>query len=223
VVPGPPEAAGGAADPAPPLVAAAAPAWRGGLRHSRPLASYGSRKPGGNVGRAGTGGRALVGPGVTGAAGASISPDAVSAADGLARGTTGGISARTAPGRTGDAADGAPPGLSGGVVGDGFISAEGDVVLREPASGGGAAGGAPEVRRTQRGVGGADQVGLGRIRDGGPAYERRREPAKGRGWPRRPAAGSEWPRPEGAAGDNRPGATRRLQRVARGTVTPPLL
>ena len=37
------------------------------------------------------------------------------------------------------------------------------------------------------------------------------------------AAGSEWPRPEGAAGDNRLGATRRLQRVARGTVTPPRL
>jgi len=38
-----------------------------------------------------------------------------------------------------------------------------------------------------------------------------------------PAAGSEWPRPEGAAGDNGPGATLRLQRVARGTVTPPHL
>jgi len=38
-----------------------------------------------------------------------------------------------------------------------------------------------------------------------------------------PTAGSKWPRPEGEAGDNRPGATRRLQRVARGTVTPPRL
>ena len=94
------------------------------------------------------------------------------------------------------------------------------VVLREPAVGGGAAGGAPEVRRTRWGVGGADEVGLGRIGDGGPAYERKCERAKGRAWPRRPAAGSEWPRPERAAGDNRPGATRRLQCVARGTVTP---
>jgi len=97
------------------------------------------------------------------------------------------------------------------------------MVLREPAVGGGAAGGAPEVRRTRRGVGVADEVGLGRNGDGGPSYERRLESAKGRAWPRQPAAGSEWPRPEGAAGDNRPGATRRLQRVARGTVTSPRL
>jgi len=94
-----------------------------------------------------------------------------------------------------------------------------NAVLREPAVGGGAAGGAPEVRRTRRRVGVAEEVGLGRNGDVGPAYERKCEPAKGRAWPRRPAAGSEWPRPESAAGDNRPGATRRLQRVARGTVS----
>jgi len=41
------------------------------------------------------------------------------------------------------------------------------------------------VRRKRRGVGGADQIGLGRNGDSGPAYERRREPAKGRAWPRR--------------------------------------
>jgi len=58
-------------------------------------------------------------------------------------------------------------------------------VLREPANGGGAAGGAPEVRRKRRGVGGADHVGLGRNGDSGPAYERMREPAKRRAWPRR--------------------------------------
>ena len=76
------------------------------------------------------------------------------------------------------------------------------------------------MRRTRRGVGVADEVGLRRNGDGGRAYERTCEPAKGRAWPRRPAAGSEWPRPERAAGDNRPGATRRLQRVARVTIVP---
>ena len=39
------------------------------------------------------------------------------------------------------------------------------------------------------GVGGADEVGLERTCDGGPAYERRCEPAKGRAWPRRPPRG----------------------------------
>jgi len=189
VVPEPPAAAGDAADPTKPLVAAATPAWRGGFRHSRPLGYYGSRKPGGNVGRAGTGGRALVGPGVAGVAGKGIAPDAASAADRLSRGTTGRTSARSVSGRVGDASDGATPGLSGGVAGDGSISAEGHRVLREPVVGGGAAGGAPEVRRTRRGVGGADEVGLGRNWDGGPAYERRGEPAKGRAWPRRPPRG----------------------------------
>jgi len=185
VGPEPPAAAGDAAGPTPPLVAAAAPAWRGGFRHSRPLGSYGSRKPGGNVGRAWTDGPALVGPGVARVAGATIAPDAASAADGLARGATGGTSARSVSGRIGDAADGAPPGLSGGVAGDGSISAEGDVVLREPAGGGGAAGGAPEVRRTRRGIGVADAVGPGRNGDGGPAHERQCEPVKGRARPRR--------------------------------------
>ena len=64
-----------------------------------------------------------------------------------------------------------------------------NVVLREPADGGGAADAAPEVWRTRRGVGGADEVGLGRNGDGGPAYERRCEPAKGRASPRRPPRG----------------------------------
>jgi len=39
------------------------------------------------------------------------------------------------------------------------------------------------------GVGGADEVGLGRNRDDGPAYERRCEPAKGCAWPSRPSRG----------------------------------
>jgi len=118
------------------------------------------------------GGRALVGPGAAGVAGASIAPDAASAADGLARGATGGTAARSVSGRIVDAADGAPAGLSEGVAGDGSISAEGDVVLRGHAGGGGAAGGAPEVRRTRRGIGVADAVGPGWNVDGGPAYER---------------------------------------------------
>jgi len=44
----------------------------------------------------------------------------------------------------------------------------------------GAVGGAPEGRRTRRGVGGADEVGLGRNGDGGPTYERSCESAIGR-------------------------------------------
>ena len=59
------------------------------------------------------------------------------------------------------------------------------VVLRGPAGGGGAARGAPEVRRTRRGIGVADAVGPGRNGDGGPAYERQCEPLKGRARPRR--------------------------------------
>jgi len=38
-----------------------------------------------------------------------------------------------------------------------------------------------------------------------------------------PAGGSGFPRPEDGAGGSGPGATRRLQRVASGGVTPPLL
>jgi len=45
------------------------------------------------------------------------------------------------------------------------------------------------VRRKRRGVGGADQVGLGRNGDEGPSYKHRREPARGRAWPRRPPRG----------------------------------
>jgi len=82
------------------------------------------------------------------------------------------------------------------------------VVLREPTGGGGAAGGAPEVRRTRRGVGGADEVGLGRNGDSGPAYERRCEPAKGRGWLRRP--------PRGPSGRGRRARQARTDRAPRG-------
>jgi len=160
VVPDHPAAAGHAVDPTPPLLAAATTALRGGFRHSRPLGSYSSRKPCGNVARTGTGGQDLVGPGVAGVSGKGIAPDAASAADGLARGATGGTSAWSVPGRIGGAADGAPPGLSGGVAGDGSISAERDVVLREPAGGGGAAGGAPEARRCR---GGRARAELGRL------------------------------------------------------------
>jgi len=53
------------------------------------------------------------------------------------------------------------------------------------------------------------------------------EPPKGRAPPARPAVrapqGAGLPRKEGAVGDSRPGATRRLERVARGTVTAPRL
>jgi len=73
----------------------------------------------------------------------------------------GGTSTRSASGRVGGAADGAPPGLSVGVAGDGSISAEGGVVLWDSVDDGGAAGGAPGVRRTA-GVGGADDDGHGR-------------------------------------------------------------
>jgi len=45
------------------------------------------------------------------------------------------------------------------------------------------------VRRTRRGVGVADEVGLGRNADGGPAYERQCEPVRGRARPRRPPRG----------------------------------
>jgi len=41
----------------------------------------------------------------------------------------------------------------------------------------------------RRGVGGTDEVGHGRSGDGGPAGERRYEPANGRAWPRRPPRG----------------------------------
>jgi len=57
----------------------------------------------------------------------------------------------------------------------------------------------------------------------GPLAHRCETP-KGRARPPRPALraprGAGFPEPEGAAGDSRPGATRRLQRVARGAVTP---
>jgi len=86
---------------------------------------------------------------------------------------------------------------------------------------------APGARRPA-GVGDAGCGGPGR--DGGAGAgmtgppANRREPPKGRARPPRPALraprGAVLPRPEHAAGDSRPGATRRLQRVARGTVTP---
>jgi len=97
------------------------------------------------------------------------------------------------------------------------------VVLLEPAVGGG------RRRRSTRGA--ADGEGGRRRRRGRARAERGRRDRLGaqvraRGGARldqTPAAGSEWTRPEGVAGDNRPVATRRLQRVARGTVTPPRL
>jgi len=104
------------------------------------------------------------------------------------------------------------------------------VVLRDPVGDGGNAGEAPGVRRPA-GVGDADDGrrglngGTGTGTAGPPA--RGCEPAKGRARPPRlpggPHGGPGLPRPEGAAGDSRPGATRRLQRVARETVTPPRL
>jgi len=91
---------------APALAAAAAPAGRGGFRHSRPLGSYGSRMPGGTDGLARTAGRVPGGLGVGGTAGSDPTPAA--------------------------AADVAPTGPVGAVAGDGSISADGDVVLRGP-------------------------------------------------------------------------------------------
>jgi len=134
------------------------------------------------------GGRALVGPGVAGVAGAGTAPVAASAADGIAKGAEGGASTRLSSGRVGGTADGTPPGLSGGLAGDGFISAEGDVVLSDPVKDGGAAGGAPGVRRTAA-VGGADDDGHGQNGDGEPACARRCEPAKERARRSRPPWG----------------------------------
>jgi len=185
VVPAPTADAGDAAAP-PPLVAAAAPAGRGGFRHSRLLGSYGSRKPGGDVGRAGMGGRALVGPGVAGVEGAGTAPVAASAADGIARGAAGGTKTRSADGRVGGAADRAPPGLSEGVAGDGSVSAKRDVVRWHPVGDGGAACGAPGVRRPA-GVGDADDDGRGR--SGGAGTETADPPARAGASPRRGAPG----------------------------------
>ena len=71
-----PADAGGIAAPPPRLVAAAAPAGRDGFRHSRPLGSYGNRKPGGNGGTEAMGGRARVGPGVAAVEDAGTAPGA---------------------------------------------------------------------------------------------------------------------------------------------------
>jgi len=90
--------------------------------------------------------------------------------------------------------------------------------------------GAPGARRLA-GVGNAG--GGGRRREGGAGAgmtglpANRCEPPKGRAQPPRPASraprGAGLPRPEGAAGDSRPDATRRLLRVSSATVTPPRL
>ena len=157
VVPEPTAEAGDAAAPPPALVAAAAPT----IRHSRQLGSYGSRRPGGNVGRAGMGGRALVGPGVACVEVAGNVSVAASAADGLSRGAAGAASTRSAADRVGGAADEALLGLSGRVARDGSISAEWDVVLRDPFGDRGATGGAPGVRRPA-GVGDFDDGRHGR-------------------------------------------------------------
>ena len=164
------------AAPPPPLVAAAAPTGWGGFRHSRPLGSYGSLRPGGSVGRAGMGGRVLVGPGVPGVESAGIAPVAAATAEGLA----------------GDAADAAPTGLRGGVAGDGSISAEEDVVLRDPVADRGAAGGAPGARRPA-GVGDAEDGRCGRNGGKGAGTAgppaRKCEPPKERARPPRPPGG----------------------------------
>ena len=85
--------------------------------------------------------------------------------------------------------------------------------------------------RRQAGVG--DACGGSRGRNGAAGagmtspLAHRCKPPKGRARPPRPALraprGARLPRPYGAAGDSRLDATRRLQRDARGTVTPPRL
>jgi len=227
VVPAPTANAGDAAAPPLPLGASTAPARLGGFRHSRPLGLCGSSKPGGNVGRAGIGGWAVVGFGVAGVDGAGSAPVAASAADGLARGAAGGSSTRSAAGRVVGAADGSPSGLWGVVAGDVSFSVEWDVAPRDPVGDGGTAGGAPGMLRPAC-VGDADDgrrgrnVGEGAGTAGPPA--RLCEPSKRRARPPRlpggPYGGTGLPRPECVAGDSRPGATRRFQRVARGTVPP---
>jgi len=176
------------------------------------------------------GARAPVGPGVAGVERAGTAPVAVAAADGRSGDAAGGAPTRSAAGRVEGAAHGAPTGLSGGVAGDGSISAEGDVVLRVPVVDGGADGGEPGVRRPAGG-GDADDgrrgrnCGAGTGTAGPPA--RGCTPPKKRARPPRvpggPHLGPEVPRPNVAAGDSQPRATRRLQRVARGAVTPPRL
>jgi len=75
-------------------------------------------------------------------------------------------------------------------------------------------------RREGRGKGAAPLPGSGhpgeRTRSAAPGTQAPREAGLAR--PR-----GRWRAPEGAAGDGRPGATRRVQRVARGTVSPPRL
>jgi len=182
--------AGDAAAPTPSLVAAAAPAGRGGFRHSRPLGSYGSRKPGGNVGRAGMGGRALVGPGVAGVAGAGIAPVAASAADGLARGGGGrdldAVGVQSRRGRGGRSPAGAIGGRRRGRL---HLSRRGCSTMglrrrrwRGRRGTGGATDGGGRRRRRRRA---RTERGRGHW-DGGHACERGCEFAKGRAWPSRP-------------------------------------
>ena len=115
------DVAASALTPAP----ATTPAGRGGVCHSRPLRSYGSRMPGGTDGRTGTAGRRPFGPGIAGEAGAVAASGAVAAVDG----------------RPAGAGDRSPTGSAGGVAGDVSILAEGDVVLQAP----------PETRHPARG------------------------------------------------------------------------
>ena len=93
---------------------------------------------------------------------------------------------------------------------------------RSPTRGGDASGGGG------RRVGDAGWRGEGAapLPGSGPLRERTRSAAPGTRAPReaglaRPSG--RWRAREGAAGDGRPGATRRVQRVARGTVSPPRL
>ena len=170
--------------------------------------------PGGTDGRTGTAGRRPVGPGVAGAAGAIAAPRAVAAVEGHPAGAGGGT----------------PTGTAAGVAGDSSISSEDNaVLLRAPRCPGPPC---ERRRRRRRGTwrGRRDAVcgkatrGQGRrgrlrrpIRDAGGAHPTR-------SWaPRGPHEGPCWRAREGAAGDGCPGATQRVQRVARSTVAPPRL
>ena len=190
--PAPPADAGSVAAPPTPLAAAAAPAGWDEIRHSRPLGSYRNRRPGGHDGQADMCGRALVCPGVAGVEGTGTAPFAAPSADGLAGDAAAGASTRSAAGSAGGEADGAPTGLSGGLAEDGFISAEGDVVLRRPRPGRGRRGGAPGAR-LPTGIVDADDGRRGR--DGGVGagtaipLPRGCEPPKGRARPPRTSGG----------------------------------
>jgi len=201
VVPEPTAEAGDAADSPPPLVAAAAPAERGGFRHSRPSGSDGSRKPGGNGGvvrhprarrqrRARGDGR----PGPRRSRRRRCCRLRHSPRRGVSRRRArqycdgrdiGAVGVRSHRGRGGRGPAGA---IGGGRRGRLNLSRRGCSTTgprRRRWRGRRSTGLAAHGRR----VGGADQVGHRRSGDSGPAGERRCEPADGRAWPRRPPPG----------------------------------